>query len=49
MIDMGNHVHVVGKIRNERVDIRLPAGMAPPQQGSNMRVHAAADAVTLIS
>ncbi len=47
VIDMGNHVHVVGKIRNERVDIRLPAGMAPPELGSNMKVHAGADAVTL--
>jgi ABC-type sugar transport system ATPase subunit len=47
VIDMGNHVHVVGKIRDERVDIRLPAGMAPPAPGTNMRVHAAADAVSL--
>jgi ABC-type sugar transport system ATPase subunit len=47
VIDMGNHVHVVGQIRDERVDIRLPAGMAPPQAGSNMKVHSGADAVPL--
>jgi thiamine transport system ATP-binding protein len=47
VIDMGNHLHVVGKIRDERVDIRLPTGMAPPQPGSNLKVHAGADAVSL--
>ena len=30
VIDMGNHQHVVGTIEDERVDLRLPVGVAPP-------------------
>jgi ABC-type sugar transport system ATPase subunit len=39
VIDMGNHLHVVGMIGNERVDIRLPSGVKPPAPGSEMKVH----------
>ena len=42
VIDMGNHLHVVGTINGERVDLRLPAGVAPPPEGSGFRVHAEA-------
>lgn len=41
VIDMGNHLHVVGTIEDERVDLRLPAGVAPPLEGSTLTVHAA--------
>jgi energy-coupling factor transporter ATP-binding protein EcfA2 len=47
VIDMGNHVHVAGKIRNEWVDIRLPRDVGPPAPGSNFRVHAGPESVTL--
>jgi ABC-type sugar transport system ATPase subunit len=47
VIDMGNHLHVVGTIEDERVDLRLPAGIDPPEGGSSLRVHAGAAAVTL--
>jgi ABC-type sugar transport system ATPase subunit len=47
VIDMGNHQHVVGTIEDERVDLRLPVGVAPPLEGSELRVHAGSDAVTL--
>ena len=47
VIDMGNHLHVVGLIEDERVDLRLPAGAAPPSEGSSLRVHAGSDAITL--
>jgi ABC-type sugar transport system ATPase subunit len=47
VIDMGNHLHVVGTITDQRVDLRLPVGVAPPLEGSSLNVHAAPDAVTL--
>jgi ABC-type sugar transport system ATPase subunit len=47
VIDMGNHVHLVGKIRNKRVDVRLPRDMAPPAAGSSLRVQAGPESVTL--
>jgi ABC-type sugar transport system ATPase subunit len=47
VIDMGNHLHVVGTIEEERVDLRLPSGVAPPAEGSSLRVHAGPDAVPL--
>ena len=47
VIDMGNHLHVVGMIQDSRVDLRLPAGVAPPEEGSELNVHAASDAVSL--
>ncbi|MGH7509259.1 MAG: ABC transporter ATP-binding protein [Gemmatimonadales bacterium] len=47
VIDMGNHLHVVGMIGNQRVDVRLPSGVSPPSPGANLRVHAASDPVNL--
>jgi energy-coupling factor transporter ATP-binding protein EcfA2 len=47
VIDMGNHLHVIGTIEDERVDLRMPAGMAPPSAGSNLKVHATTDALFL--
>ncbi len=47
VIDMGNHLHVLGRIGNERVDVRLPVGVSPPSQGSALRVHAPSGAVIL--
>jgi thiamine transport system ATP-binding protein len=47
VIDMGNHLHVVGLIEGARVDLRMPAGVAPPGERANLDVHAASDAVTL--
>jgi ABC-type sugar transport system ATPase subunit len=47
MIDMGNHMHVVGRIGNERVDLRLPASGVAPAEGTQIRVHAGSDAVWL--
>jgi hypothetical protein len=47
VIDMGNHLHVVGTIEEERVDLRLSPGVAPPPEGAKLKVHAASDAVTL--
>jgi thiamine transport system ATP-binding protein len=47
VIDMGNHLHIVGTIENERVDLRLAAGVAPPLEGTRLRVHAGSEAVTL--
>jgi thiamine transport system ATP-binding protein len=47
VIDMGNHLHVVGMIEEERVDLRLSSGVAPPAEGAHLKVHAASDAVTL--
>ena len=47
VIDMGNHLHVVGVIEEERVDLRLPAGAAPPVEGASLRVHAASDVISL--
>ena len=40
VIDMGNHLHVVGVVGLDRVDLRLPPGVAPPEAGSSLRVHA---------
>jgi ABC-type sugar transport system ATPase subunit len=45
VIDMGNHLHVVGTIEDERVDLRLPAGVAPPVEGANLKVHAASHVI----
>jgi ABC-type sugar transport system ATPase subunit len=45
--DMGNHLHVVGDIAGERVDVRLPPGAAPPPPRSELRVNAGPDAVTI--
>jgi hypothetical protein len=47
VIDMGNHLHVVGIVEGDRVDLRLPSGAEPPLEGSSLRVHAGPDAVTL--
>jgi ABC-type sugar transport system ATPase subunit len=47
VIDMGNHLHVIGAVGDQRVDIRLSAGTGSPTQGSRLRVHAGPDAVTL--
>jgi ABC-type sugar transport system ATPase subunit len=47
VIDMGNHLHVIGTIGGERVDLRLPAGMAPPSAGSHLKVHPESDIVFL--
>jgi ABC-type sugar transport system ATPase subunit len=47
VIDMGNHLHVVGMIEKERVDLRLSSGVAPPEEGAKLKVHAAWDAVTI--
>ena len=47
VIDMGNHLHVIGTIEGERVDLRLPASMAPPSAGSNLKVHAESNIVLL--
>src|SRR5215213_9094117 len=41
VIDMGNHLHVVGRVGEDPVDLRLPAGVAAPEEGSSRRVHAA--------
>jgi len=41
VIDMGNHIHVIGTIDGERVDVRLRIEEASPQAGSSLRVHAA--------
>jgi len=40
VIDMGNHLHVVGRVGEDPVDLRLPAGVAAPEEGSSLRVHA---------
>lgn len=45
VIDMGNHLHVVGTIEDERVDLRLPAGVAPPVEGANLKMHAASHVI----
>jgi ABC-type sugar transport system ATPase subunit len=47
VIDMGNHLHVLGTVGEQRVDFRLPSRVAPPEEGSTLRVHAGADAVML--
>jgi len=47
VIDMGNHLHVIGIVGDERVDVRLPAGMASPTPASSLAVHAGPDTVTL--
>jgi thiamine transport system ATP-binding protein len=47
VIDMGNHLHLVGVIEDERVDLRLSSGVAPPAEGAQLKVHAPSDAVTL--
>jgi ABC-type sugar transport system ATPase subunit len=46
IIDMGNHLHLVGTIDQQRVDLRLPAGAAPPVDGATLKVHAP-EAITL--
>jgi len=46
VIEMGNHLHVIGLVGHDRIDLRLPAGVAPPEEGSSLRVHAA-EAVSL--
>ena len=40
VIDMGNHLHVIGLIGEDRADLRLPAGVSAPEQGASLRVHA---------
>jgi ABC-type sugar transport system ATPase subunit len=47
VVDMGNHLHVMGTINDERVDLRLPAGMTGPSAGSSLKVHAGSDALLL--
>jgi hypothetical protein len=34
-------------IEDERVDLRMPAGVGPPEEGAQLNVHAPSDAVTL--
>ena len=41
VIDMGNHIHVLGTVDGSHADVRLPAGAALPQVGSGLKVHAA--------
>ncbi len=41
VIDMGNHLHVLGTIGGSRADVRLPGGAALPSAGSALKVHAA--------
>lgn len=45
VIDMGNHVHVLGIIEGSRADVRLPVGAALPQVGTGLKVHAASHVV----
>jgi hypothetical protein len=47
VIDMGNHLHVLGNVGEQRVDFRLPSRVSTPEEGSTLRVHAGADAVML--
>lgn len=37
-VDMGNHRDVVGTLNGSRVSVRLPAGDAPPERGTRVRV-----------
>jgi ABC-type sugar transport system ATPase subunit len=39
-VDMGNHVHLVGRIGRTRVDVRLPRGEAVPARGEWVTVAA---------
>lgn len=41
VIDMGNHLHVLGRIAEQTIDVRLPPGAAPLLEGSNLGVYAA--------
>jgi len=47
VIEVGNHFHVVGKIHNDRIDMRLPPGAELPTPGANLRVHAGPHSVRL--
>lgn len=47
VIDMGNHQHVVGTIEDQRVDLRLSAGVTAPLEGSSLKVHGESGAITL--
>jgi hypothetical protein len=41
VVDMGNHLHLLGAVGGRRADLRLPAGTAPPPPGRPVRVFAA--------
>ncbi len=40
VVEMGNHPHVLGRVGGVRVDLRLAAGEAAPEPGSEVRVGA---------
>lgn len=42
VIDMGNHLHLLGTVAGRRADLRLPAGSRPPDTGGVVRVTATA-------
>jgi thiamine transport system ATP-binding protein len=42
VIDMGNHLHLLGAVGARRADLRLPSGTAPPAPGSVVQVFATA-------
>lgn len=45
VIDMGNHLHLVGTVGGRRADLRLPSGTAAPAGGRSIRVFAASHVV----
>jgi len=40
VVDMGNHPHLVGRVGDVRVDLRLGAGETVPTPGTEIRVGA---------
>ena len=47
LVDMGNHLHVVGTIDDQPVDVRWPEGAPPATEGSEITVSPGPDAVIL--
>ena len=41
VVDMGNHPHLIGRVRDARVDLRLSNGEAVPPPGAVLEAHAA--------